>query len=211
MTDGAGAGTGRFGLWLRTPTAGDLLDLCRQMRALDAAEIFALRSHSDPDRLALEIYAALPRAARAYAIGLDSGRGVKAFLALWPMDESGALASAHLFATDDFPRVAPRLVRFVRRTLIPEMMAAGMRRAECRVMERHAPSRAFLRACGAVEESGPLLDMAPNGESYILAAWRLSDWCNDHVLQHSQTSRGLDRRSGARIASGGRRADQRAA
>ena len=170
--------TSRPGLWLRTPTAGDLIDVCRAMCAADAAEIFALRRHSDRERLAMEIYAVIPSAIRAFAIGLDSEPMAKAFLAIWAMDETGDLAAAHLFGTDDFPRIGNRLVRYVRQIMIPELLAAGMRRVEARVMETHGKARAFLKACGAVEETSPphLPDMGGNGETYVLCAWRRSDW-----------------------------------
>lgn len=168
----------RPGLWLRTPTAGDLVDVCTNMCEADAREIFALRRHSDRYRLAMEIYAVIPSAILALAIGLDSEPAAKAFLAIWAMDETGELAAAHLFGTDEFPRIGKRLVRYARQTLIPEMLAAGMRRVEARVMESHHKARAFLKACGAVEETHPphLLNMGSNGETYVLCAWRRSDW-----------------------------------
>lgn len=177
MNSGSGRG-GRHGLWLRTPTAGDLVDICRDMCAADAAEIFALRRHDDRYRLAMEIYAVIPSAIRALAIGLDSEPAAKAFLAIWAMDETGTLAAAHLFGTDQFPRIGNRLVRYARDILIPEMLAAGMRRVEARVMASHTRARAFLKACGAVEETHPphLVGMGCNGEAYVMCAWRRSDW-----------------------------------
>lgn len=166
--------TKTFGLWFREPTAGDLVDLCRNMTAMDDREIFALRAHHDRQRLAMELYALLPGAVRAYAIGLDSRPAAIAFLALWPQDESWGLLGAHLFGTDDFPSVASRLARWVRRVFIPEMLANGVRRVECRALAEHTGARAFIRACGAIEEA-KLPDFGKGGETYILCAWRRSD------------------------------------
>lgn len=164
-----------FGLWFREPTAGDLVDLCTGMSAMDEREIFALREHRDRRRLAMEIYAKLPRAFLAYAIGLDSQATAIAFLGLWPQDESAGLLGAHLFGTDDFPRLAGRLARWVRTSLRPEMLALGVRRIECRALAEHLGARAFIRACGAIEEA-ELPDLGKNGETYVLCAWRKSDW-----------------------------------
>ena len=163
-----------FGLWFREPTAGDLVDLCTCMSAMDDREIFALRTHHDRGRLAMEIYALLPRALAAYAIGLDTKPTAIAFLGLWPQDESAGLLSAALFGTDDFPSVGGRVARWVRRTLIPEMLALGVRRVECRALEQHAKARTFIRACGAIEEA-VMPDYGNNGEPYVLCAWRRSD------------------------------------
>lgn len=162
-------------LWFRFPSAGDLLDLTRNLNAMDAREIFALRSHSDPDRLAMEIYAILHKAVRAYAIGLDKNPSAKAFLALWPMDESNGLLGAHLFGTSDFSAVAAPIARWVRRKLIPELLAAGVRRVECRALAEHSGARSLIRACGATEEA-ILPDLGLKGETYVLCAWRRSDY-----------------------------------
>lgn len=163
-----------FGLWFREPSAGDLLELCRTMREMDAREIFAINQVS-ADELAMAIYARLPRAVFAAAIGLDNSPAAIAFLGVWPQDESGGLVSANLFGTDRFPFIAGRVVRFVRTHLKQEMQRLKVRRAECRVLKEHASARAFIRACGGVEEA-PLPDFGPNGETYVLCAWRRSDW-----------------------------------
>jgi len=163
-----------FGVWFREPTAGDLVDLCRNMSAMDAREIFAINPVA-PDVLAMSIYAQLPRARFAVAIGLDNDPAAIAFLGAWPQDASGGLVSANLFGTDAFASLAGRFARFVRGHLKAEMERLKVRRAECRVLKEHTRARAFIRACGGIEE-GELIDFGPNGETYMLAAWRRSDW-----------------------------------
>jgi len=164
-----------FGVWMREPTAGDLVDLCRNMSDVDDREIFALRDHHDRDRLAMEIYALLPRAFAAHAIGLDSDAAAIAFLGLWPQDESAGLLSANLFGTGAFPSLAGRLARWVRAVMIPGLLRMGVRRVECRALAEHSGARAFIRACGAIEEA-ELPDLGKDGETYVLCAWRRSDY-----------------------------------
>lgn len=176
-----------FGLWFREPTAGDLVDLARDLSAMDEREIFALTPHRDRNRLARELYALLPRAFRAYTIGLDTSPAAIAFLGLWPQDESAGLLGASLFGTNEFPVAAGRIVRWVRRSLIPELLELGVRRVECRALAEHRAARNFIRACGAVEEA-TMPDLGRAGETYILSAWRKSDWrrSDDVHLQHPE-------------------------
>lgn len=157
-------------LWYRTPTAGDLFDLCRAMSSADAHEVFALRAHEDRERLAAELYAMLPYSPLALCFGLDTSPAAIAFLGLWPMDDTGALLTAHAFGTDRFALVAHQLARFARRIAIPHLMDMGATRAECRVLATHLPARAFIRACGGREEA-PLTDMGRGRETYILCSW----------------------------------------
>jgi hypothetical protein len=86
------------------------------------------------------------------------------------------LASANLFATAQFPHIAAPLVRHVRRIVIPELLARGVRRVEARAMADYRTTRRFLHACGAVCEKPRMPDYGKNGEAFALYAWRRSDW-----------------------------------
>lgn len=176
---------------MREPTCADLVTLCQAMRPADAREVFALRSHDDPVRVAYEIFAMLPRARMAFVAGLDSEAWAAAFLGLWPMDESGGVLVANLIGTKRIARVAPALIARVRSVILPELIAQGVRRAECRVMQSHVSAREFLRACGAREE-GILPDLGRNRETYIQCAWRLRDWETVHV-HNPQTTQAYHR------------------
>src|SRR6185295_14217532 len=158
-----------FGLWFRAPTAGDLLDICRNMAAMDAKEVFAI-NQVKPDVLAMQVYAQLPAAIVAFVIGLDNEPAAKAFLGVWPLDESRGLATAALFGTDGFPLIAGRVVRYVHARLKADMQRFNLRRVEARALKEHVAARRFIRACGAREEC-ELVDFGINGETYVLCAW----------------------------------------
>jgi len=164
-------------IWRRVPTAGDVFDVALNMRDSDAAEIFASRRDDDRRRFAAETAAALPHAPMALAYGLDGSPKPCALLWVWPLDESGALASVNLFATSDFPRLAGALVRDLRTRLGPMLVAAGFRRLECRVLETHTQSRRFIRHAGGAEE-GACRAFGRNNETFILCAWLRSEWEN---------------------------------
>jgi hypothetical protein len=168
-------------MWIReTVTAGDLVHLATHMRDQDAREVFALRQGEDRVGLAYGLYAAMPRVLHAFVCGLDKSQNATAFLGIWAMDETGGLASANLFATADFPHVAGALVRHVRRTVIPALLARGCRRVECRALADYRTTRRFLRACLAREEV-LLPDYGKNREPFVLYAWTRSDMERQHV------------------------------
>lgn len=168
-------------IWLRSPTAYDILHVARNMRPADAHEVYALRYDDNPTRLALELFAAAPQALCAYAIGLDKKMDACAFLGIWPFSETRRIAIANLFGTADIRRAAPALIGFARETLIPRLLAEGTQRVECRALESHHAARAFIRRCGAVCESMSMRDLGRDGEAYRLYAWRRSDFGGEHV------------------------------
>jgi len=135
-------------MWIRQPWAGDVLHVARNMREMDAREILDLRETRDPDLLAATIAAALPRALVAFSMGLDSAGVAAGFVGVWPT-ESPWLADAVMFATQDFPRMAPGLIRFIRRATIPALLTSGVNRVECRALADHTQSRRAKPMCCA--------------------------------------------------------------
>lgn len=182
-------------MWLRSPTAGDMLHVAENMRDQDAREIFAVRRVEDRAALAYQLYAMRAQAWVFLVAGLDNSPNGEAFLGIWSTDETGGLASANLFATAEFPRLAAPLVRHVRRIVIPELLARGVRRVEARAMADYRTTRRFLRACGAVCEKPRMPDYGKNGEAFALYAWRRSDWEVADVpsLDAQTAGRGTDR------------------
>jgi hypothetical protein len=162
-------------IWWRRPTPGDIFEVTLAMRESDAREVFALRRDDDRYRYAAELAGLVGCAPLSLAYGLDGFPNAAALLWLWPLDESGAFAAVNLFATADFPRLAPALVRDLRGRLGGMLLEAGYRRLECRVLETHHSARRFIRALGAVPE-GICRDLGRDGEAYVLCAWRSSDW-----------------------------------
>jgi len=165
-------------IWHRVPTPGDVLHVSRNMREMDAREIFLMLDGFDRDTFAAVTSTMVPRARVALGVGLDGSPFCAAVLVICSAESSPWLAVASLFATDDFPRLAPWLIRHIRKTIIPALLAEGVRRVEARALASYAVTRRFLRAAGAVEEA-PLPDHGPNSESYILCAWRRSDFVKE--------------------------------
>jgi hypothetical protein len=161
-------------MWTRPPLSSDLPPLCAGMRELDITEIYALRTHRDPHRLAGEIWRALPHAIEAFVAGVDGEPSAIAFAAVWPRSADGALGEAAMFASESFPRIAASFVRHIRKTLIPSSIARGVRRVECRAWEHHPMSHRLVLACGAVREAR-LNDVGPDGMAYVQFAWTKTD------------------------------------
>jgi hypothetical protein len=163
-------------MWLRSPTPADMLHVSENMRPDDAREVFAIMRGEDRVRLAYQLYGARHRAWVFLLAGLDNSANGAAFLGIWPMDETEGLATAGMFATADFPLLAGPLVRHVRRVIMPDLLARGVRRVEARAMATYRTTRRFLSACGAVCERANMPEYGKNGESFALYAWRRSDW-----------------------------------
>lgn len=166
-------------MWFREPTPGDLVDVAENMRAGDIREAFALRARAgtldDRRELAMMLWAFRDRAAWFEVQGLDGSPRAAAFLGVWPTDETGGLLAASMFATPDFPVIARAWIKRVRTVVMPAILARGTRRVECRALRSYRTTRLLIRACGAVEEC-TLPDYGKSGESFVLYAWRRSDF-----------------------------------
>ncbi len=79
-----------------------------------------------------------------------------------------------MFATDDWPQVALGLTRWIRRAMIPALLAAGGHRAECRSIEDHVTAHRWLESLGFVREA-VLPDCGKGRETFYQYAWRLTD------------------------------------
>lgn len=180
-------------MWIREPTAGDLVHVATHMRDQDAAEVFALRAAEDRVGLAYGLYGRLQTAQVAVVAGVDTSPDAIAFLGIWAMEETGGLACANLFATAGFPSIAGALVRHVRRSVIPTLLRRGCRRVECRALATYRTTRRFIRACGAVEEC-ELPDYGKNRETFVLCAWTRTEMeRRTHVPRHALAQGGEHR------------------
>lgn len=148
-----------------TPAA--LVHICANMRAMDAAEVFATRYGEDRAELVGQLVAGLSLVAFAACLNADDGEPV-AFVALWPL--CPGVASINLLATDRWGEIAPAAHRFCLRTVRDTVCASAFRRVECRALAAHSVSRAWLARCGLVEE-GVLTALGRNGEDFVQMAW----------------------------------------
>lgn len=139
-----------------------------RMRAADRAEIFATRSDGDASRIAAETMAY----ARVGCVASWVGEGwdvepvaVVCAIPLWP-----GVWSVGMYATDRWPLVARRVTRWIARSLMPDLVAAGAHWAECRSLETHATAHRWLERLGAHHEA-TLAAYGRGGETFFLYAW----------------------------------------
>lgn len=134
------------------------------MRAADAAEILATRWTDDPMEIVADAEKLGPL---AWAVGLD-GCPIACVGALekWP-----GVWQVWMFATDDFDKIGLRLTRFVRRVIIPAVVAAGGHRAQAFSAESHTVAHKWLEVLGATREGPGSPGFGKNRETFYTYAW----------------------------------------
>lgn len=75
------------------------------------------------------------------------------------------------FATDDFPKIALPITRFIRQNLFPKLIAAGAHRIEAVSMDGHDQTHAWLRTIGLEAETGPMRGYGKNREDFVQFSW----------------------------------------
>jgi hypothetical protein len=149
------------------PLDGDAVAfVARNMRAKDRAEIFATRFDDDANRVAAETMAL----SRFGCVAWSGPRtcepvAVACAISTWP-----GVWSVGLYATDRWPEVARATTRWIRSVLIPDLVAAGAHRAECRSLATHATAHRWLERLGASREA-VLSAYGRNREDFLLYAW----------------------------------------
>jgi hypothetical protein len=138
-----------------------------RMRAGDRDEIFATRWDDDPDTIADETMACARFGAVAWHVGEPVA--VVCAMPLWP-----GVWTVAMFATVRWPAVAGAGTRWLRRELMPDVVAAGAHRVECRSLATHVTAHRWLERLGARREA-LLTDYGRNREAFYLYAWTLSD------------------------------------
>ena len=148
----------------------DVVDIARNMRELDAEEIWPVTHAQTPESLAL---------------GTVAGNGLKYVarygavpVATWGASEvRPRVASVWMFATDRWPKVALSVTRHINRTVMPILMSAGCVRAECWSHDNHHVAHRWLELLGAVREA-TVEDYGQNRVPYHCYSWtrtRLED------------------------------------
>lgn len=138
------------------------------MRAADAHEIFST-SNADSPEAYVEDMMVLKRAGLAGWVASRDGVPIAA-LGLMPMWQN--VVTVWMFATDDFPKIAMHLTRFVRRNLVPALTAGGVHRAQCFSMNGHVMAQRWLEILGAKRE-GVAKGFGKSGEDFTLYSWTL--------------------------------------
>ncbi|HTI86320.1 MAG TPA: hypothetical protein VL966_06930 [Alphaproteobacteria bacterium] len=138
-----------------------------RMRDPDRDEIFATRWDDDPEKIADETIAC----ARFGCVAWHGGEpaAVVCAMPLWP-----GVWTVAMYATTSWPAVAPAVTRWIRRQLMPDIVATGAHRAECRSLATHVMAHRWLERLGARREA-LLTDYGRNREAYYVYAWTLTD------------------------------------
>lgn len=135
------------------------------MRERDAREIYATCWDENPEHLADRVVAG---GSFRFVFAVD---GVPACVVgaapLWPN-----VWAAFMFATDDWPRVAVSVTRFVRRVMIPVLFEQGVIRVSAASDSAHDTAHRWLELLGAEREGSPLLDFGKDGETFFNYVWR---------------------------------------
>lgn len=140
-----------------------VMSVAANMRAKDAAEIYATRWTDSPIDLAESVMRAI-------------GPGWVAWIGAEPVAVIGAASmwpnvwSVYAFGTDEFRRVAPYLTRHIRKVMMPGLMIVGACRAECRSIATHTEAHRWLERLSARREAF-LPKYGRNGEDFVLYSW----------------------------------------
>lgn len=75
------------------------------------------------------------------------------------------------FATDEFPKIALPITRFIRKNLFPKLIAAGAHRIEAVSMAGYDQTHAWLRTIGLEQETGLMHGYGKAGEAFVQFSW----------------------------------------
>jgi hypothetical protein len=120
---------------------GAIKHIIQNCRARDRAEIEALYG------LEATLDSAPAWAAQACLLQIFDWRTKPvAFVAVHALTHTVCLLS--MIATEDWPRVAPSVIRWAKREAMPKLTAMHFKRAECRSIEGHPEAIRFLQHLG---------------------------------------------------------------
>ncbi len=145
------------------------LYLARNMRASDAAEIFAQRADRNPFALYRDMAALRPR-----HLWFEI---VRERTEVWPVALFGVVqtgpgvGTAHMFGTPGLSLGAARIIAGrIRSTVIPAMIEKGMHRVEALSLTDYHWAHRFMRRAGARVE-GTRLRLGSQGEDFTCFVW----------------------------------------
>lgn len=144
--------------------ADDVLFVCRHMRAMDRAEIFATRFDDSDEGLSADVMAHLGFSWIFYLDGVPVA--VIGSFVLWPTH-----VSVWAFGTDNWPRVIFSLTRHVTRFMLPTFKECGVLMAHVYVLSAYHQARGWLKSLG-LRELTEIEHFGKNGEPFVLMAWR---------------------------------------
>lgn len=151
---------------IRPATLRDMTFIAANMRQPDYDEITAAVAIFDRTALGAAMFAASP----AYRFC--------AFIKDEPVCAFGVATDANMphagvawaYGTRRMRRAVPEMTRFGLSVLVPQMMADGLHRVECRSIIGHDLSHRWLEGLGAVRE-GIARGYGRGGEDFVTYAW----------------------------------------
>lgn len=145
------------------PPFEDVLQVVRNMRAADRAEIYATLWEEDD-----EYFARIATLSGGFRWGAYyEGRPIAMIGATprWPN-----VWDAWAFGTDEWPKAVRTLTKHVRRFMIPALQNAGAVRVDAHALASHNESNKWLTFLGA-DPGKPLANWGKNGETFVAYTW----------------------------------------
>lgn len=159
----------------------DIEFICLNMRAVDRAEIYAMRPHDSPVRLAWESYHHILNNGRG-RIAWAKGRpaAVAAFTEDWP-----GVWSVWMFGTDDFRAAAVPLLRWFRKEANEILSVCNGHRLQCDSRCGHDEAHKMIQALGGIPEGPAMRKFGKDGSDFQRFVWINGE--NDAVLKPHYT------------------------
>lgn len=153
---------------IRPATVLDACFVAANMREQDRFEIDAVTQFDNPAAIACGLLGASPGAAFA------------AYVNDQPVCIFGVARASHVphlcsgwaYGTNRMKRAVPAITKFCVETLMPDMIAQGVRRCEVRTYVGHDLSHGWLRRMGGRME-GISRGYGRNGEDFAVYAWKV--------------------------------------
>lgn len=165
-------GTSRRRVSLVDPTLSGIEFIACNMRSADEREIYGLMPFNNPFLLAKHTLASMERGFGVMALLGERPVAVLGFTELTPR-----VLTAWAYATDEFPRVAFHLTRFVLKSLRPALLASPAHRLQADSRFDHVEAHNWLRVLGFRVE-GRVHQLGKDGADYI-RFYQLKEWYND--------------------------------
>lgn len=150
---------------------GDIVYIARNMRDLDAEEIFPLTWTGKPEDLAAMSIAA----GGISTVALSDGVPVAAYGAYLGRPKCWTV---WMFATDRWSEVALPVTRDIKRNMMPAMLEGGAVRADCWSMDGHDIAHRWLECLGAIRECS-VEDYGPTRKIFHCYSWTRSRFERD--------------------------------
>jgi hypothetical protein len=152
---------------IEVPIEDDVLKVALSMRQRDLDEFMAVSHADSAEKLALslsdryslsdETFGAFDENDEAIAIGAM-------------VEHRPGVITLMFFATDDFPKIALPLTKFIRYRLFPQYKANGTHRIECVSMATYEDAHRWIQMIG-LEPEAILPGYGREGQAFIQFSW----------------------------------------